>query len=149
MEKFEARALDRHHKDYILLLFVRLAHKSTFVNFSFFFLSDSRIVNHSPFACKWQNKLWDSKPIIAYFLSNNGGTSNIRTPSNSSKLHPAPCMRDVCRVCGLGPRCTSKKNYLSLILLIPLAKLTNKKMGICRHCILYPLQLGPPFPNDA
>ena len=41
------------------------------------------------------------------------------------------------------------KNILFLILLIPLANLTNQKRGICRHCILYPLRLGPPFPNDA
>ena len=25
----------------------------------------------------------------------------------------------------------------------------NQKKGICRHRILYPLQLGPPFPNDV
>ena len=37
LEKFEVRAPDRHHRDYILLLFVGLAHKSTFVYFSFFF----------------------------------------------------------------------------------------------------------------
>ena len=30
-KKFEARALDGHHRDYILLLFVGLAHKSTLV----------------------------------------------------------------------------------------------------------------------
>ena len=46
LEKFEVRALDRHHRDYIILLFVGLAHKSTFVYFSFFFLSDPRIVSH-------------------------------------------------------------------------------------------------------
>ena len=40
-------------------------------------------------------------------------------------------------------------NVLSLILLILLAKLTNKKRGIYRHRILYTLQLGPPFPNDG
>ena len=58
-------------------------------------------------------------------------------------------MRDVCRVCGLGLSRTSKQNVLSLILLIPLAKLTNQKRGIFKYHILYPLQLGPPFPNDA
>ena len=28
-------------------------------------------------------------------------------------------------------------------------KLTNQKKGIYRYCILYPLRLGPPFPNDG
>ena len=43
--------------------------------------------------------------------------------------------------------CQKKYIYiLSLILLIPLAK---QKMDICRNRILYPLWLGPPFPNDA
>ena len=37
-EKFEERALDGHHRDYILLLFVELAHKSTLVYFLFSFL---------------------------------------------------------------------------------------------------------------
>ena len=37
-EKFEARAPDGHHKDYILLLFVRLARKCTLVYFIFLFL---------------------------------------------------------------------------------------------------------------
>ena len=54
-EKFEAIAPNRHHKDYILLLFVGLARKSTLCLF-FFFLGDSRIVRHFPFACKWKNK---------------------------------------------------------------------------------------------
>ena len=36
-EKFDARALDGHYKDYILLLFVRLACKSTLVYFIFSF----------------------------------------------------------------------------------------------------------------
>ena len=36
-EKFDARALDGHYKDYILLLFVRLACKSTLVCFLFSF----------------------------------------------------------------------------------------------------------------
>ena len=59
------------------------------------------------------------------------------------------CMRDVCRVHRLSSSCTSKQNVLSLFLLIPLGKLTNQKKGICRHCILYPLRLRAPFPNDA
>ena len=54
-EKFKAKAPDGHNKGYILLLFVGLARKSTLVCFLFSF-SDSRIVSHSPFACKWQNK---------------------------------------------------------------------------------------------
>ena len=58
LEKFEARAPDGHHKDYIILLFVGLARKSTLV-FFLFSLSDSRIMSHSPFACKWQNRFWD------------------------------------------------------------------------------------------
>ena len=58
-------------------------------------------------------------------------------------------MRDVCHVHGLGPSHTSKQNVLSFLLLIPLAKLMNQKRSICRHRILYPLQLGPPFPNDV
>jgi len=41
-----------------------------------------------------------------------------------------------------------KQNFLSLIILILLAELTNQKRGICRHRILYPLQLWPPFAND-
>ena len=51
LEKFEARALDGHHRDYILFLFTGLAHKCTLWLFSFFFLSDSMIMRHSPFAC--------------------------------------------------------------------------------------------------
>ena len=54
-EKFEARALDGHHKNYILLLFVGLARRAPLFVFLFSFLSDSRIVSHLPFACKWQN----------------------------------------------------------------------------------------------
>ena len=37
LKKFETRALDGHHKDYILLLFVGLACKSTFLCFLFSF----------------------------------------------------------------------------------------------------------------
>ena len=51
-EKFKARALDGLHRDYILLLFVGLARKSILVCFLFFLFSESRIVSHSPFACK-------------------------------------------------------------------------------------------------
>ena len=115
----------------------------------FFFFNDSKIVSHLPFACNWQNKVWDSEPVIAHFPSNKGGNLDIRIPHNSSELHPSPCMRDVCRVHRLGPSYTSKQNILSLILLILLTELTNQKRGICKHRILYPLRLRPPFPNNA
>ena len=65
------------------------------------------------------------------------------------ELHLAPCMHDVYRVCRLESSHTSKQNFLSLILLILLSKLMNQKRDICRCYILYPLRLGPPFPNDA
>ena len=114
-----------------------------------FLFSDSRIVSHSPFACNWQTRFLDSQPIISRFPSNTPRTSNLQIPHNSTKLHLAPCMRIVFCVCRLGPSHTSKQNFLSLILLIPLAKLMNQKRGICRHRILYPLRFGPPFSNDA
>ena len=148
-EKFEARVSDGQRRDYNLLLFVGLAHKSTFVCFSFFFFCDSRIASHSPFACKWQNRFWDNESAVACFLSNKGGISNIWIPRSSSKLHPALCKRDVCCGHGFGSSRTTKQNILSLILLILLTKLTNQKRGICRHYILYALRLGPWFPNDA
>ena len=140
-------APDGHHRDYILLLFVGLARKSTLVClFVFFFFSESRTVSHSPFACKWQNKLWDSEPVIGCFLSNKGGTLNIQIPRNSSKLHPTPCICDVCRVRRLGLSCTSKQNILSLILLIPLVKLMNQNGESIdtAFCTLY--DLGPHSP---
>ena len=61
LEKFKAKVPDGHHKDYILLLFVGLARKSTLVClfvclFFYLFLSDSRIVSHSPLTCKWQSR---------------------------------------------------------------------------------------------
>ena len=74
---------------------------------------------------------------------------DIQIPCNSSELHLALCMRDVCHVHGFGSSCMSKQNTLSLILLILLAELMNQKRGICRHYILYPLLLGPLFPNDV
>ena len=148
-EKFEARASDGYHRDYILLLSVGLAQRAPLFVLFFFLFSDYRIVSHSPFTCKWQNKSWDNEPVVACFLSNKGGTSDIRIPHNSTELHPTPCMRDVCHVHGLGSNHTSKQNVLSLILCILLVKLTNQKRGICRHRILYPLRLEPPFPNDA
>ena len=58
-------------------------------------------------------------------------------------------MRIVYRVRVLGLSHMSKQNVLSLILLIPLVKLTNQKKGIFRHRILYPLRLKPPFPNEV
>ena len=137
-----------HQNKMFCLLFVRLARKAPLFVF-FFFLSYSMIVSHSPFACKWQKRFWDSKPIVAHFPSNKSGTSDIRIPCNSSDLHPAPFICDVCRVHRLGLSRTSKQNVLSLILLIPFAKLMNQKRSIYRHCILYPLRLRPPFLNDA
>ena len=117
--------------------------------FFFLFLSHSRIMSHSPFTCKWQNGFWDSEPVVTRFLRNKGETSYIRIPRSSPELHPAPCMRDMCCVRRLGPSRMSKQNVLSLILLIPLAKLTNQKRGIYRYYILYSLRLGALFPNDA
>ena len=148
-EKFKARALDGNHRDYIILLFVGLAFKSTLVCFLFPFLSDSRMMSHSPFACKWQNRFWDSELVIVCFPSNKGGTSDIRIPHSSLELHLTPCIRDVSHVSGLGPSRTLKQNVLSLILLIPLAKLMNQKRSIYRHHILYPLRLRPLFLNDV
>ena len=117
----------------------------------FFFFSDFKIVSHSSFACNQQNRFQDSEPIIARFPSNKGGNSDIRIPCNSVELQPALCivLCVVCCVYGLGPSHMSKQNVLSLILFIPLVKLTNQKRGICRHYILYPLRLEPPFPNDV
>ena len=117
--------------------------------FVFFLFNDSRTVSHSLFACNWLNRFWDSELVVVRFLSNKCGNLEIRIPRSSLKLHPAPCMRDVCHVRGLGPSRTLKQNVLSLILLIPLAKLKNQNKGICRHRILYPLRLRPLFPNDA
>ena len=74
---------------------------------------------------------------------------DIRIPSDFEELHLALCMRVVCHVRGLGPSHTTKQNVFSLILLILLVNLMNQKRGIYRHLILYPLRLGPPFPNDA
>ena len=65
---------------------------------------------------------------------------------NTMELYPAPCMHVVFHVSGLGQSCTSKQNVLSLILLIPLAELTNQKRVIYRHHILYPLRLEPRSP---
>ena len=143
-KKFEARASDRHHKDYILLLFVGLAHKFTHVCFlfSFFFL----VTHHLLASGKTNSGIAN---VVAHFPSNKGWTSNIRIPRNSLQLHPAPCMCDVCRVHGLGLSRVSKQNVLSLILLISLANLMNQKRGICRHRILYPLRLRPSFPNNT
>ena len=92
---------------------------------------------------------WDSEPIVACFLNNKGENSYMRIPRNFTELHLASRMRVMCHVHGLGLNHKSKQNVLSLILLIPLVELTNQKRGICRHCILYPLRLRLPFPNDV
>ena len=129
-------------------LFVRLACKCTFV--CWFFLSDSRIASHSPFACKWQNRFWDNELVIARFLSKKGRTSNIKKSYATLQSCTPPLVCMMCVVCvGLAHAAHQKKHVLSLILLIPLVKLTNQKRGIYRHRILYPLQLEPPFPNDV
>ena len=67
-----------------------------------FLFSDFRIVSHSPFAYDGQNRFWNGEPIVAYLLRNNGENWDILIPCNSSELHPAPCMRDVCHVHGFG-----------------------------------------------
>ena len=113
------------------------------------FLSDSRIVSHSPFACNWQTRFWHSESIVTRFPCNTYGTSNIQIPRNFVELHPAPCMRVVFYMRKLGSSHMLKQNVLPLFLLILLAKLTNQNKGICRHLILYPLRLGPPFSNDS
>ena len=119
--------------------------------FFFFFslFSDSKMGSHSPFACNWKNKFLDSEPIIARFLSNKCGNLDIRISHNSEELHLAPCMRVVYCVHRLGLSCMSKKNILSLTLLILLVGLTNQKMSICRYRILYHLQLRLLFPYDV
>ena len=91
------------------------------------FFSDSRIVSHSPFACNWQNRFLDCELIITCFSSNTSGTSNVRIPRNSAELHPTPCICDMCHERGLGSSRKLKQNVLSLILLIPLAKLISQK----------------------
>ena len=40
------------------------------------------------------------------------------------------------------------KCLVFFFLLIPLVKLMNQNRANYRHLILYPLQLGPPFPNN-
>ena len=84
-------------------------------------------MSHFPFTCNWQTKFLDSEPIVARFLSNTYGTSDIRIPQNSAELQLATCMRVVFHMRRLGPSSTSKQNVLSLILLIPLVELMNKK----------------------
>ena len=116
------------------------------VCFSFF--SDFRIVSHSPFPYNWQTRFLDSEPIITLFLSNTCGTSGFRMSHNSTTLHPAPCMHVVCCVCGLGLSHTTNC-FVSYSFLFFWVEFTNQKKGIYRHCILYPLWLGPLFPNDG
>ena len=66
------------------------------------------------------------------------------------ELQPALCIVLCALYVGLAQAVRRNKIFfLSLILLIPLVKLTNQKRGICRHRILYSLRLGPSFPNDA
>ena len=88
-EKFEARASDGHHK-----CISSLAHKSNLFVWlmvaavglvCFSFLSDSRIASHSPFACNWQNRFWNSELVVTCFLSKKGGNSDIRIPCDSAE----------------------------------------------------------------
>jgi len=109
----------------------------------FFFLSESKIVSHSPFACNWQSRFLDSEPIITHFSSNKGGNSDIQIPHDSTELHPTPCMCVVCRVCGLGSSLTSKQNVSSLIPMIPLAEFTNQKRGIVETAFCTPYDSSP------
>ena len=75
-------------------------------------------MSHLPFASNWQSRFWDSEPVVARFLSNKGGNSDIQMLRDSVESHLAPCMRVVCHVHRLGLNHTSKQNVLSLILLI-------------------------------
>ena len=59
-----------------------------------FFLSDSRIVSHSPFAYNLQNRFWDNETIVAHFPSNKGRT---RTFESYATLQPYVCV--FCAVC--------------------------------------------------
>ena len=70
-------------------------------------------MSHLPFACNWQNKFLDSEPVVARFLNNTYGTLDIRISHNFIELHPALCVRVVCRVCGLGLSHTLKQNIVS------------------------------------
>ena len=72
-------------------------------------------MSHLPFACNWQNRFFDSELVIAHFLSNKGGTSDIRILRNFTELHLAPCMHDMCSVCGLGLSLMSKQNVVSYL----------------------------------
>ena len=83
---------------------------------------------HSPFAYNWRNRFWDSEPVVAHFLSNNENSA-IQIPRNSSELHPALCMCDMCRVRGLGPSCTLKQNVLSLIFFDSVSEAHESKVG--------------------
>ena len=48
----------------------------------------------------------------------------------------------------VGKFCYLRRFILGLVeILKPLVEQTMK--GVCRHHILYPLQLGPPFPNNT
>ena len=71
----------------------------------FFFLSDSWIASHSPFAYNWQNRFSDGKPVLARFLSNKGGNSDIRIAHDLCGVAPRP-MYACCVLCawvGLEP----------------------------------------------
>ena len=111
-----------------------------------FVCSDFRIVSHLPFACNWQTRFLGSEPVVARFLSNTRGTSDIQIPCQSVELNPTPCMCVVCCVHRLGPSHMLKQNVLSLILLILLAELTNQKRGFVDTAFCTPNDSGPRSP---
>ena len=147
-----------HTHIYIYIyIYIHLAHKSTLfiwlmvevvghVFFFFFFLSDSRVVSHSHFACNWQTRFWDSEPVVTRFPSNTRRTSDIQIPCNSKELHPIPCMRVVCRMHGLGLSRTLKQNVLSLFLLISFVELTNQKEAFVDTSLCTPYNSDPCSP---
>ena len=110
--------------------------------FLFFFFSDFRIVSESHFACNWQSMFWDSESIVTHFLSNKCMEFGHTNPTQLYRVALRP-MSVCCMLCAwVGSEPYDK----TLILLV---ELTNQKRDIYRHRILYPLQHGPPFPNDG
>ena len=54
-------------------------------------------MSHLPFTCNWQNRFWDSEPIIARFPSNKGGNLDIRISHNTTSYTPP----HVCVLCAV------------------------------------------------
>ena len=111
--------------------------------FSFAFLSDQSLV----ICLQMAKQVLGQRTCHCSFPKQQARTTNIQIPRSSSELHPAPFMRDVCYVRGLGPSCKSKQNVLSLILLISLMKLMNQNRSICRHHIFVSLTTRAPVPQ--